>query len=155
MKIKELLESATAKWVLPHGSDLTADFEEYKKKEDKKWKLRAQNMGFRFPIFNTKEDFENALKGGRQFTLSTNDWDSIQNLSMSTDLDDLKSLVGTYVRPRDVDRIVKGMKEGAELPLPIVLKGKKGRWIMAGNTRLNVARILGIPAKAIELDVSE
>lgn len=158
MKIlKELLslrESSEVKWVTPSGADAHADYVEYKKKEDKKWQERAETIGARFPLFDTEDDFKDALKNGRIFTLSEKDWRNIQNLSNVSSIESLKDLVGGYVRPRDVDRIVDGINKGVALPLPIVLKGSKGRWIMSGNTRLNTAKVMKVPQQAIELDVS-
>lgn len=149
-----LEELKIIKWILPFGKDLEADFSEYKKKEHSKWKSRAHNIGARFPIFDTLETFTEAIQNGRVFTLSESDWSDINNLTRIRNLEDLKSLVSSYIRPRDVDRIVQGIKNGSSLPLPIILKGNKDRWIMTGNTRLNVANIMKVPAKAIELDVS-
>lgn len=146
---------SSVKWELVSGADAHADYVEYKKKENSKWEDRAETIGARFPIFETEDDFQEALKKGRIFTLTEKDWNEIQNLSNVDSIRSLKSLVNSYVRPRDVDRIVKGIESGATLPLPIVLKGSKGRWIMAGNTRLNTAKIMGVPQQAVELDVSQ
>lgn len=151
-----LLEELTkVNWILPHGSDLKADFSEYKKKEQSKWKGRATTIGARFPIFDTLDSFATDLENGRVFTLSKSDWSDIQNLSSNHSIEDLKDLVSGYTNPRDVDRIVDGISKGVDMPMPIVLKGKNGRWIMSGNTRLNVARLMKVPQKAIEVDVTE
>jgi hypothetical protein len=39
--------------------------------------------------------------------------------------------------------------------MPIILKGSKGMWIMAGNTRQSTARVLGIDADVLLVDVSK
>ena len=46
------------------------------------------------------------------------------------------------------------MKSGATLPMPIVLKGSDGLFIMAGNTRQAVARVLKVPCKVLLVDVT-
>ena len=71
------------------------------------------------------------------------------------DMNQLRKLVGLYQRPRDIDRIIEGIQTGASIPMPIILKGQKGLFIMAGNTRQNVAYILGVPIEAILIDVTK
>ena len=69
----------------------------------------------------------------------------IQNFSDKKTLEELKRLVQTYKYPRDVDSIVKALKERIPLPYPIILHTKRGNYIvLSGNTRLNTAKILGI-----------
>jgi hypothetical protein len=53
-----------------------------------------------------------------------------------------------------VDGIVAGFKAGKSMEMPIIIRGKRGRWILSGNTRMNVARIMNIPIKVIEVDAS-
>lgn len=142
-------------WSFPNEATMQADFKEYKKKETSKWQGRASSMGFRFPIFDTFDDFSNALRSAEVITLTPQHDSRIANRSHTSNIDDLKSLVGSYVRPRDVDRIVHGFESNAPIPMPIVLKGRKGEWIMAGNTRLDTAFILGVnPIKILLVDVS-
>lgn len=111
-------------------------------------------MGFRFPIFNTLQDFANALKSARIIELTPQLDKRIMNRSHTSSIDDLKKLVGGYNKPRDVDRIVHGYKTNAPMPYPIVLKGSNGEFIMAGNTRLDTAFIMGITPKVLLVDVS-
>jgi hypothetical protein len=141
-------------WSLPDEQTIRADFSEYKKKEQSKWEGRARSMGFRFPIFDTIEDFKQALDNAPVIALTHDHDNQINNRSHCDDLSCLKDLVGSYVRPRDVDRIVQGYESNAKIPMPIVLKGSKGEWIMAGNTRLDAAFILNVQPKVILIDVS-
>ena len=143
-------------WSFPTEETMLADFKEYKKKELSKWQSRARNMGFRFPIFNTFEDFKNALKSAKVITLTREHDSHINNRSQTSSIDSLKSLVSGYIRPRDVDRIIQGFESNAAIPMPIILKGKNGEWIMAGNTRCDTAFILGVdPVKVLLVDVSD
>jgi hypothetical protein len=48
------------------------------------------------------------------------------NRSRVSSIEELKDLVSGYVKPRNVDRIVKGIEEGDEIPYPIIIKGNKG-----------------------------
>ncbi len=76
------------------------------------------------------------------------------NRSHTSSIESLKSLVSGYFMPRDVDRIVQGYESNAAMLYPIILKGSNGEWIMAGNTRLDTAFILGIDPKVLYVDVS-
>lgn len=145
----------TEGWVFPDKKTIQADFTEYKKKEDYKWKGRANTIGARFPLFNDISQFEEALRNAEVVNLTPATDQKIKNRSHTGSIESLKSLVGTYKRPRDVDRIVQGLTSGAKIPMPIVLKGSKGMWIMAGNTRLDTAFILGNKPKVLMVDVSE
>lgn len=112
-------------------------------------------MGFRFPIFDTYEDFVSALKSARVITLTKEHDRRVMNRSHTSSIDGLKSLVSGYNMPRDVDRIVQGYNTNAAMPYPIILKGSKGEWIMAGNTRLDTAFIMGVVPKVLYVDVSD
>jgi hypothetical protein len=151
----EITKSTFNNWVFPNAATLQADFEEYKKKETRKWEQRAQVMGFRFPIFNTLQDFISALKSAQIIMLTKEHDRRVMNRSHTSSIEDLKSLVGGYNMPRDVDRIVQGYQSNAPMPYPIILKGSKGEWIQAGNTRCDVAFILGIEPKVLLVDVSK
>ena len=142
------------RWVLFTPESLTLDFKEYKKKEDRKWKLRASEMGFRFPIFRDKSDFKRALDKATIKTLSKGEAQGIGNVALNNSLEDVESMVSSYIKPRDVERIATGLKSKDKLPMPIILKGKRGLFILAGNTRLNVSYIMGVKPKVAIIDVS-
>ena len=150
-----LTQYITEKWVFPDDKTLKADFSEYKKKEDYKWKRRAEQIGARFPIFVDFDDFKVRMKKARIVNLTSQVDNQITNRSHMSSIDSLKSLVGSYVRPRNVDRIIQGIMNNDKLPMPIVLKGTRGMWIMAGNTRLDTAFLLGNKPKVLMVDVSK
>lgn len=140
-------------WSFPSVSTMKDDFNEYKKKEHKKWERRADIIGARFPIFIDFEEFKKSLENAEVITVTKQFDNKISNRSQTSSIRELKNLVSSYVRPRNVDRIVQGIKSGAKLPYPIILKGNRGMWIMAGNTRLDSAFILGDTPKALLVDV--
>ena len=142
-------------WVFPDDKTMKADFSEYKKKEDTKWRHRVDSIGARFPLFNDFNHFKQSLKNAKVVNLRTSTDMAIQNRSNTSSIESLKSLVGNYKRPRDVDRIVQGIESGAKMPMPIVIKGSRGMWIMAGNTRLDTAFILGNQPKVLMVDVTD
>jgi len=51
MRLNEIENKSTPNWVRYTDQSLIDDFKEYKGKELSKWKSRAQQVGFRFPIF--------------------------------------------------------------------------------------------------------
>ena len=156
MLIYEILQKPFTNWSFPNEATMLADFKEYKKKESSKWQGRAKRMGFKFPIFDTFEDFKNALTSADVITLTREHDSHINNRSNTSSIADLKSLVSGYIMPRDVDRIIQGFETNAAIPMPIILKGKNGEWVMAGNTRCDTAFILGVnPVKVLLVDVSE
>lgn len=150
MRLQEYMSEG---WVFPDRKTMQSDFAEYKKKEDYKWRGRAQSIGARWPLFQDFNHFQQELKQAKAVTLTPAMDNKINNRSHSSSIESLKSLVSTYVRSRDVDRIVQGITTGSRMPMPIVLKGSRGMWIMAGNTRLDTAFILGNKPKVLMVDV--
>lgn len=151
-----LIEDITSKqfsWVRHDLKTLRSDYEEYKVKEESKWLGRAHRMGFRFPIFDSFEQYADAIQTSPIIDVDDALWDKVVNLSKSLDLDDLTQMVKTYTVPRDVERIKRGIEQGAKLPYPVILRGDEGYHIMSGNTRLNVARLMGVKTQAILIDV--
>lgn len=142
-------------WVRYTKQSIRSDFEEYKKKEERKWRSRADMIGMRFPLFETFNDFKQALDNARIVNLTPQMDHRIGHRSHTGSLESLKNLVSGYIRPRDVDRIVDGFINNAKMPMPIVLEGNTGTWIMAGNTRLDTAFILGVKPKVIWIQMGE
>jgi len=142
-------------WVFPNEQTMISDFSEYKKKENRKWKQRADAIGMVFPMFTNYDDFKTKLKNAEVVDVTPMFDRLISNRSHTRSIEELKSLVSQYYRPRDVDRIVDGLTTGAAMPMPIIVKGNDGMWIMAGNTRLDAADILGMSRKALLVDLSK
>lgn len=131
---------------------MKSDFSEYKKKEDRKWKSRAKRIGFKFPIFKDFSDFSKSLKNATVKKLYKGEAERIENVNLNDTIEDVKDMVGSYVRPRDVDRIINGFESNVKMPMPIILKGSKGMFILAGNTRLNIAYIMGIVPEVLIIE---
>lgn len=148
-------EKKYTNWVNYTPESLNSDFAEYKKKEERKWKTRAQAIGARFPLFKDFPEFTQALKKAKVKKLFKGEAEKIGHVSLNDKLSGVKSMVSSYQQPRDVDRIVKGFDSNAKMPMPIIIKGKKDNFILAGNTRLNVAYIMGILPQVLVVDVSE
>ena len=104
-------------------------------------------------VFPTETDFIRAVKNAKPKTIDPSFDDRIGYRSQSWSLDSLKDLVSTYQYPRDVDRIVDGYKTNAKMPYPIVIKKGNRYRVMGGNTRMDVAFILGFYPKALIVEV--
>lgn len=153
---RQFLESEQVQydnWVRYTGSSVKSDFVEYKKKEESKWQDRAERIGMRFPIFDSEEQFRTDLDNAK--IVSVSELDNVRNMSHNSSIADIENMVSSYRQPRDVKRIVQGLKNNAQIPMPIILKGSKGMWIMAGNTRQSTARVLGIDSDVLLVDVSK
>lgn len=156
MKIIDLLETRSItnfnNWVRYTPQSVKDDFIEYKKKETTKWQSRAQHIGARWPIFNTFEEFQQALDQAP--IVNIDDLQEDPSYTKNHSIADIKLMVITYKKPRDVDRIIQGYYNNVPMPLPIILKGRYKLFRMAGNTRQSVARVLGITPRALLIDVS-
>jgi ribosomal protein S18 acetylase RimI-like enzyme len=139
-------------WIRYTPESLHADWREYVHKQDAKWQSRARMIGARWPLFSSLEQFQQALDQAP--IVNVDDLGEVENLTRNHSLSDIKAMVTSYQNPRDVDRIVTGFHAQVPLPLPIILKGRSGMWIQAGNTRQATARVLGATPKALLVDVS-
>ena len=148
MRYKEIIGPI---WVRYTPESLSLDFSEYKKKESTKWKNRSLQMGFRFPIFKNIEHFKQCLNDSK--IVDNDSLFDVENRTENNSIYDIKNMVSNYSHPRDVDRIISGITAGAILPMPIILKGKKGLFIMAGNTRQAVSRVLKVSCEVLLVDV--
>jgi hypothetical protein len=139
-------------WIRYTPESLHADWSEYVHKQDAKWHTRAKQIGARWPLFTNMHDFKQALDQAP--IVNVDELADVGNMTRNHSLQSIRDMVSGYQNPRDVDRIVAGMHAGVPLPLPIILKGRTGMWIQAGNTRQATARVLGVTPKALLVDVS-
>jgi hypothetical protein len=155
MKLQDLLQENTSfnNWTRFTDASLEADFQEYKQKEQRKWKQRAELIQARWPLFQDIQEFRQALSSAP--VVDVDSLRSVQNITKNRSIADIKDMVSSYAWPRDVARIQQGYQENHKMPLPIIIKGQQGMWIMAGNTRQSVARVLGITPRALLVDVSD
>lgn len=140
-------------WIRYTPESLQADWSEYTHKAESKWHHRADLIGARWPLFTHMRQFKQALDTAP--IVNIDDLVDVENLTKNHSLESIKAMVGGYNNPRDVDRIVMGLHAHVPLPLPIILKGSKGMWIQAGNTRQSVSRVLGVTPRALLVDVSD
>jgi hypothetical protein len=154
MKLQDLLQENTSfnNWTRFTDASLEADFQEYKQKEQRKWKQRAELIQGRWPLFQDIQEFRQALSSAP--IVDVDSLRSVQNITKNRSIADIKDMVSSYAWPRDVARIQQGYQENHKMPLPIIIKGQRGMWIMAGNTRQSVARVMGITPRALLVDVS-
>ena len=156
MRLRQFINEGPSKyWKFPTESDMQSDFNEYKAKESYKWERRAKQNGFRFPIFRNFENYKETLKTGKVLNLTSSLFNKLPDSTNFSDIDELKSLVQSYHRPRDIDRIISGFDNNVKIPYPVILKGTKGYYRLSGNTRTNVAMIKKIPVMMLMVDVSD
>jgi hypothetical protein len=153
MRLIRHLNEAFNNWTFPDDKTMKSDFSEYKKKEKKKWFSRSKMMGMRWPLFKDFNHFRHSLRTADVMKLTPSLDSKITNRSHSHSIEDLKQLVNGYIRPRDVDRIVDGFENNDRMPYPIVLRTRRGMWIMAGNTRLDASFIMDITPTVLIVDV--
>ena len=154
MRLEKFIKSYD-NWCFPDEKTMKMDFSEYKKKEEKKWKLRAQMLKARWPLFDDYKHFKNSLKNAKIVNLTSDLFNKIEHVTNINNIDDLRSMVSEYIYPRDIDRIIKGFEENKKIPYPIILKSKHKYFIMAGNTRQNTASIMNIKVKVMIVDVGK
>lgn len=150
MKIQISLSSAP-QWVIPSEADLRLEYRYEYNLPQRNWKQRCKTIGAYFPLFESEDDFVKRIQTeARVITLTRNDY--VHNLTSLKSIEEIEDLVSGYAYPRDVKRIVEGLTNGAHMPMPIIIKGMKGMWILSGNTRQNVAQVLRVRCQALVLD---
>lgn len=128
-------------WSEPDDLALRKDYEEYS--NEIKWRDRAELMGFRYPLFDDIHQYEHDVHNAAVINVTTSFDRQIHNRTHMT-------TIGTK---RDQIRIIDGFKHNDPIPYPVIIQGARGYWIMSGNTRLDVANILGVQAKAKLVDL--
>ena len=130
------------------------DFADFKRKEEK-WENRARIILLQTPLFTDFDDFRVKVLNGEIREIDRAFAGKIHGMAAVSSVAALKSLVKTYSKPRDVDHIVNGIKNEEKLPMPIIVKGKDGMWVLSGNTRCNASFALGFKPKLIIIDLSK
>jgi len=107
-------------------------------------------------IFPTVEDFKEAVHSGKQVKLTKEMDRSVGNRSRTSDMEDLRDLVSSYRswpkyrNDETLQAIVDGFKSGSAMKMPFILEYEPGRQqVMSGNTRLDIAYMLGITPTVI------
>ncbi len=158
MRIDQLYESSDLQsykgWVKPSAQTIKDDFAEYQR-EESRWENRARNIQSVSPLFSSMEDFREKLESAEKKEIGKEFAARVHGMSLLKTLPALKSLIGTYSQSKDLDRIVQGFEEGDKIPMPILVKGKKGYAILSGNTRCNAAFILGFRPTVLIIDLTE
>lgn len=123
-------------------------------KQEYKWEYL--NNWKQTNYFKTFSEFNKAILNSTIITVNSRNIYSIYNATPDIEnIEELKELVSGYRFPRDVDRIVGGFKNNDPIPMPIIIKKDNNLTLLSGNTRLTTAHMLGIPIKAVIVDVSK
>lgn len=134
-------------WRKPSLSELKQEYD---------WEYINQFEKHNIKYFNDFEDFVEAVENGKILPVTEDMWYNIENSSHLDSIEELENMVSSYKFPRDVQRIVNGFLDNDSIPVPIIVNNQYGEQIiLGGNTRMNAAFILGVPVKALFIDVVE
>lgn len=158
MRIEHLYESAPLtsykNWVKPSAQTIKDDYAQYER-ESSRWENRARSIQAAAPLFSSLEDFKEKLDSAEKKEIGKEFAAQVRGMSLLKTIPALKSLIGTYSQPKDLDKILAGFEAGDKIPMPILIKGKKGYAILSGNTRCNAAFIQGLRPIVLIIDLSE
>ena len=157
---KQLMESLNEQvrfnnWVFPKKKDLELEYKvEY---EIKPLKQMTNNA---FPDF---QHFEKAVSEGKVVEVDKSLDRKIEYRSHTSNKEELLNLIRGYAsypkfRNEDtIQAIYDGFEDNSPMKMPLVLRfPRSGKLrIMGGNTRMDIARHLGINPKVIVVDVPE
>lgn len=141
-------------WVKPSKDDIALEYKvEYQIKPLK----RETN-----DAFPTLQDFEKAVKDAEVIELTDSVDRKIANRSHTRTKEDIISLIRGYAsypqfrNEKTVEAIYEGFRQNKPMKMPFILKMPNGRMrIMAGNTRADIAKQLGVTPKALLIEVPE
>ena len=103
--------------------------------------------------FPTQESLKSALDNSPLKEMSPEEHNRLGNSTNFSDLDSLQRFTNNYVRPRPVKEISDNYDNKVPMSPPITIKQNGRKWILSGNTRMNVMRIKGMPLMHKELDL--
>lgn len=138
-----------------------ASFNNWKVPDEDSLKLEYQieytikplsNMGY----WPTYDDFRQAVAEAEVVSISPEEDDQIAYRSNTKSFDDLLGLIKGYAsypkyrNEKTLKAIYDGFKSGKPMKYPIVIDLGKGRKrVFSGNTRMDIARQLGVPLKVL------
>lgn len=101
--------------------------------------------------FDSEEEFLEACKNGKVIEITPEMDDEIDNRSQTQSKEELIGLVSSYRswgsefrNQQTVDALYDGFEQNKPMETPIVVDASWGRYVLAGNTRMDVAFQLGI-----------
>ena len=99
-------------------------------------------------------EIEDGYQHGSLVELTDNIWEKLENTDSwgIESLEDAKRYAEEY--DKDIESIIEGFESGKSLPAPIVLIKPDGvPYLIAGNTRLMVAKALKITPRVVVVDL--
>lgn len=103
-------------------------------------------------IFPTLEHWKEAIKNGEYKDLPEHEDRNMEYRSHYPDIESIKDITSTYQHPRDADRIIRGYDNNDSMPAPIIFRDKRGgARVVSGNTRLDIASVMKVPKKVLEI----
>ena len=136
MKLYEILFEQSMDNVSWYKPDLSEEHEEMER--------TSEELGIDL------QEIIDGYKNGSLEELNNDMWQMMENTDSwdIKDLEDARRYAEEY--GKDIENIIDGFKKGKELPAPIVLiKDDGAPYLIAGNTRLMVARALKVVPKVV------
>ena len=105
--------------------------------------LRFSAVARTSPLVDLSEDMWKQLENTDSYDISSKNWALVEEHAVAGHMD----------RPRDWRTLKTQFEDGASIEAPIVLKTKGILHLVSGNTRLMIARALGITPKVLLVEL--
>lgn len=115
------------------------------------WEIK--NRPYNRSLFPSFDHFKNAVENAEIKEITPQMDSQINNRSRCRSIQHLKNLTSTYQHPRDVDRIIQGIKTKTPMPHPIVVKKNGVERVISGNTRMDTFFLHGINPHVAYIDL--
>ena len=97
------------------------------------------------PLVELSEDVWSRVENTDSYRIAPNDWEDVEDCAV----------VGHPDRPRDWKLFRELYEKGAPIEAPMILKTRGILHLVSGNTRLMVARALGMTPKVLVVEMEE
>jgi hypothetical protein len=138
-------------WFKPTKKDLLIEFRE----EPSLINYTENITGIRYGQNELKDAFLKMVDHADIITLKGEEILAIKDIPArkGSSLEDVGKIVKSYGGPKDWENIVDRVKNGKDMPMPIIEKKENGELqAMGGRTRLSAAALLDVPCEIIVLD---
>lgn len=155
MNLEQLFEAKSLisykNWQKPRVKTLKADFEKFENKQIA-WQNRARIILSPLRLFLDFEDFREKVESGKTLEVDREFFSKVQGVVLPYTIGGLKDIVSTYATRPDVQQIISTFNFGLPIEMPVIIHGKRGYWMLSGNTRSSAAIIMGYKPRVIIID---
>jgi hypothetical protein len=152
--LKEEKVRSFTNWISPSDEDIALEYKiEYEIKPLKKMTNDA---------FPTLADFKTAVKNAKAVKLTPSLDSKVQYRSRTSSKEQIINLIKGYAsypqfrNEKTIESIFQGFRDNKPMKMPFVLKMPNGSLrIMSGNTRIDIAIMLGLVPKVLVIEVPQ